>query len=464
MAAANDASLLEERGQVLLDAIQRRKCILLLGPGAAAASDEPKSKLLTELLAEELVKKLEKEKQGKGLVSRSDLAHVAQIYEREMPLRRPGLELAVRDFYQPYRGKTTQLHIDLAALPFTLGISTTPDRFFYNALAEAPDKTPIYEFYHFQPDPKHARERSLAPSPPDNDPEKHPLAYDLYGSLDEPDSLVLTENNLLDFLVSVARQQPAIHPYVSGQFSDPKVSFLFLGFGFRHWYVRILLHVLKAAGHEVPSLALEDSTFFQFPGYGETALFFESGHLLAFQDLPWVDFAATLRKAYEAQRPAVQKAQAVANLLSHDAPTAFLCHENRDKEKVAGIGRELERLGIKIWLDEQKLRGGDRWGSFIPKVLSEFCQYVIVFESQNMLDKPESYFWKEINYALERQRGFQPGVRFIVPVLLEKGPGLPLDIADLSDLQYVDITTDKAVSNLAQTIHEDWDRRPRKKS
>jgi hypothetical protein len=50
-----------------------------------------------------------------------------------MRKRRTGLEIAVEDFYTPYRDQTTQLHLDLAALPFTLCISTTPERFLINA-------------------------------------------------------------------------------------------------------------------------------------------------------------------------------------------------------------------------------------------------------------------------------------------------------------------------------------------
>ena len=139
----------------------------------------------------------------------------------------------------------------MATLPFTLFVSTTPDRFLLNAFNQRSNK-PIYAFYHFKPDPKR-------PNPPAPVSEDQSLIYDLYGSLEQTDSLVLTENDLLDFLVNVTRQTPPLDPYVTAQFCDPRASFLFLGFGFRHWYVRILLHALKAAGHESQSLACQKS-------------------------------------------------------------------------------------------------------------------------------------------------------------------------------------------------------------
>jgi hypothetical protein len=50
----------------------------------------------------------------------------------------------------------------------------------------------------------------------------------------------------------VTRESPPPHPYVTSRFSDRDTSFLFIGFGFRHWYMRILLHVLKAGGTTRP--------------------------------------------------------------------------------------------------------------------------------------------------------------------------------------------------------------------
>jgi hypothetical protein len=69
------------------------------------------------------------------------------MYAQAMPRRRPGLELAVEDFYAPYRSQSTPLHCDLAALPFTLCISTTPERFLLNAFAQTPGRDPMYSFY-----------------------------------------------------------------------------------------------------------------------------------------------------------------------------------------------------------------------------------------------------------------------------------------------------------------------------
>lgn len=440
--------------RVLLKAIRQRNCVLLLGPGVSVDPANPQGEPLPVQLAQRLAHELDDVGKGDQLLTAGDLAHVAQTYERAMRKRRTGLELIVEDFYAAYQDQITQLHLDLAALPFTLCVSTTPDRFLLNAFRQTPQKKPIYDFYDFQPDPKRVP-RPHSPAPPKTNPEQQPLIYDLYGSLDETGSLVLTENDLLDFLISVTRQTPALHPYVTAQFSDPTVSFLFLGFGFRHWYIRILLHAFKAGGHESPSLALEDAGFFAAPEHQQTTLFFQSGHAIDFRQLP-ADFASELRRRFEQQTAQIQRLKTITAELPANTPTAFLCHENRDKPEAEALAEELQKCGIKIWLDKQSLRGGDNWAKAIPNVVEKQTDYVVVLQSPRMFDKPESYFRREVHYALERQLGFGD-LRFTIPVLIESHPDLPL--RDLAQLCCIDLTQPGGVDELAKAIHEDWRKR-----
>ncbi len=104
----------------------------------------------------------------------------------------------------------------------------------------------------------------------------------------------------------------------------------------------------------------------------------------------------------------------------------FLCHETRDKPEAERISSDLALRGIRPWLDKQSLRGGDNWAKLIPHVLQKQTDYVVVLQSPRMLDKPESYFWREINVSLERQSGFGTDLRFIIPVVIETDARLPL--------------------------------------
>ena len=214
---------------------------------------------------------------------------------------------------------------------------------------------------------------------------------------------------------------------------------------------------MKAAAHSGPSLALEDASFFNLPDQRQTVLFFQNGHDIYFRHLPWQDFAHELHQRFERQVTAGRNLQPAVPEPPADAPIAFLCHENRDKPEAEHLASQLQDHGIKIWLDKQSLRGGDNWPKLIPDIVRKQTHYVVVLQSPHMLDKPESYFWREINFALERQNDFGPGFRFIIPVLLESHPQLPL--SNLHDLHLIDLAAPNGVDTLAQTIMDDWRKR-----
>lgn len=66
----------------------------------------------------------------------------------------------------------------------------------------------------------------------------HPLIFHLFGSWDEPDSIVLTEDNYFDFLIGVTRNKDIIPEQVRLALSD--TSLLFLGFQTESWDFRVL--------------------------------------------------------------------------------------------------------------------------------------------------------------------------------------------------------------------------------
>ncbi|PKN95102.1 MAG: hypothetical protein CVU44_00005 [Chloroflexi bacterium HGW-Chloroflexi-6] len=68
-------------------------------------------------------------------------------------------------------------------------------------------------------------------------PEK-PLVFHLFGSWDEPDSIVLTEDNYFDFLIGVTSNKDIIPEQVRLALSDS--SLLFLGFQTEAWDFRVL--------------------------------------------------------------------------------------------------------------------------------------------------------------------------------------------------------------------------------
>ena len=418
----------------LIETIHRSNCVLVLGADVAFDPSDKTRTPLTTRLAQRLADGL-----PDTPCDPTALPLVAQLYLQQPDQDRYDLEIDVTDFYQPYAEQTTDFHRNVAALPFSLCITTTPDRFLAKAFTEL-GKQPTSAYYDFS--------RPGRPAQISGADDRHPVVYALFGDLAQRSSLVLAETELLDFLVTVLRGSSGLPDFIAGQLAAPQTAFLFVGFGFQRWHSRILLHVLQTEGHRTRSLAMEGDAFFSHPDRARTALFFEQACSLVFRRQNWVEFAAELRHRYE---ESYADAAAAAGP-PPGSPKVFLCHDSRDRETVAALEQKLHALGVDTWRDKQDLRGGDDWDRQIKHVLRKQVDYVLVCETPNLIGKGEGYLHLEIKEALARQQRFPNDQRFVVPAMIE-----PCDVlAELQALHREDLTDDPGVQRLAEALLADW--------
>jgi hypothetical protein len=436
-----DHELTDREWRKLVETVGRGNCVLVLGTDIAVPPDDPSAPPLTSQLAARLA-------QGLSVADPHDLPLVAHTYVHSQNRDRLDLEFEVQDFYAPYDGKITPAHRDLAALPFSLCLTTSPDGFLAEAFRRTGTKEPITAHYDMSAPGR-------KPTLPEGTPER-PIVYSLFGALEHLPSLVLSETDLLRYLDSTSRSASGLPDSIAAQLSDRQTAFLFLGFGFQRWYTRILLYVLNTYEHSTRSLAIEGEGFFAHPEVERTTLFFEQAGSIAFKCEDWSAFAATLRERYEATAPSVP-AQPAADLTG--APKVFLCHDSRDGELVDALGRQLNALGVATWRDAQNLRGGMNWDRQIQQVLNKQVDYVLVCETPGMVSKGRSYFHKEIAVALEVQKEFPLGQTFVWPATLQPGA----QFEQLDDLHRVDVSTETGVQTLADQLLEDWAARPRER-
>jgi hypothetical protein len=127
-------------------------------------------------------------------------------------------------------------HIDLAQLPLPLFLTTTPDNLLYTALKGAGKNPQVvicpWNEYVEQVESIYDQEPDYFPTP------ERPLIYNLFGKLDEPDSVVLTEDDYFDFLIGVTGNKDLIPPVVRRALTD--TALLFLGFQMDDWNFRVL--------------------------------------------------------------------------------------------------------------------------------------------------------------------------------------------------------------------------------
>lgn len=139
-------------------------------------------------------------------------------------------------------GNPDDPHTILACLPFKIYINTNPDNLLVEAL-KAQNKKPVEELCRWN----RFTEKLPAKIPQNYEPEENtPLVYYLFGNIEYPKSLVLTEDNFFDFLIGVSKNQDLMPEMVRSAFAASLL--LFLGFRLDDWVFRVLLRSIITRG------------------------------------------------------------------------------------------------------------------------------------------------------------------------------------------------------------------------
>ncbi len=146
------------------------------------------------------------------------------------------------DFTERY-----QVHKVLASCDLPLYVTTNYDDFMFQCLEQTPGRAPrreISPWYVTDPRDRPASslsDRQYQPS------EREPLVFHLHGHYTVPRSLVLTEDDNIEYLVREAadarrRDLQVLPDYVRGRLRD--TSLLFLGYGLQDWTFHVLFRRL----------------------------------------------------------------------------------------------------------------------------------------------------------------------------------------------------------------------------
>ena len=414
-------------------AIREGYCILMVGSDAITGMFDGERLPLLVGLARFVKDKLGPEYAYLNEFNPSSVAQVAIVQEDPFTLQG-----WAKEFYDGLEA-TSPVPADLAALPFSLVIDTSPGLSVEQAFLEARPRTTI-DYY----------DRTAPSRPSLADPTVDaPLVYNLYGSLKRPSSLILSDNDRLDFLVSVISGNPPLPAKLRSILSDPDRTFLFLGFQLNQWQFRVMLHVLaQNAQRHFKSFALELD---QPDLDAATKLFYKTGHKITFYDMDVESFTAELlRRIGPMTSGTVTAGQ--GDDLAPDAPLVFLCHASEDSEYADDLARQLRLNGIGTWLDKENLRGGDQWDDVIRRAIGMDVSYVVVIQSTSLKDKDVGYVNREISLALDRQLDYRKNRRFLIPVFIGGSDSL---LDDLEHLQSIDLSREGGVDDLIKAINRD---------
>ncbi len=219
----------EKDWKLLLERIKNGECTPFLGAGACFGT-LPLAVNLSEALATE---------HKYPLSDKHDLARVTQFLAIEYDSIFPkGL---IRDQFKtvspPDFAADDEPHAVLAKLPLPIYITTNYDDFMMQALKKQ-KKDPKQEF---------CRWNSVVKDKPSVFPDfspsvANPLVFHFHGYVQSLESMVLTEDDYLDFLVSIAKDDELLPPRIREAFSG--TSILFLGYSMADWDFRVIFRIL----------------------------------------------------------------------------------------------------------------------------------------------------------------------------------------------------------------------------
>lgn len=236
--------------------LERQKAILLLGPEAVMGDADNPTPVhdalqayiqddLEDLLEEQELKKIE-------YYSEDGFFHLEDDYKSEVIY-------PILQFYREL--PVTPLYEKLAQLPFHLVLSLSPDKL----LCQAFDRLNLPYHFHYYDKKQYNKttdEEKLHFKPS----RQERLIYNIFGSIDSEGSLILSYDDLFEFLQKIFNNYH-LPETVREAILDANY-FVFIGFNYSKWYLKLLLRLMnmhekvkKVYGMDRPGVASVETFF-----------------------------------------------------------------------------------------------------------------------------------------------------------------------------------------------------------
>ena len=419
----------------LVRALLNRECILVLGPEAATMERDGQRVSLQTLLIEHLAAELRRRKPDAQLAARPNLPYVAKaledaIFVQEVSKKatfsrenaRAELNGIIAAFYGRYSFADFLVYRQLAQMPFHFVVDTSPAPYLAQALDDENKFDAKCHHYHYA-NPTHNNaikigEHDIRPDAP--------LVYQLFGAAEQPDSMIVTERDHLAFLDAILQQEntAGIPNSVAIHFTSVKdkgaaqqfdKTFVFLGFDFNEWHLRLIMHLIGRYQRQKETYALQNPRDI----HELTAFFYQNNFDVRFVDAPAERFLADF--SLEWKRPAAVAAPASNKL------NVFLMYAPEDEAVKAALDVQLQPLKktefIETWDESQMLAGTEKDAEISARL--EAADIILLLVTANFFGS-DDIFDRQLGTALRRHEAKQS---VVIPLLMRScsWEGTPLD-------------------------------------
>jgi hypothetical protein len=408
----------EDAWDDLLNFIEERHVIPIIGPELLRVETDGGPRLLYEFLAEKLAARLSVD--VTDLPKPLTLNDVVCWYLGERGRR--------EEVYTRLRSIMRELHLvpsealrQLSRITdFDLYITTTFDPLLEQAInLERFGGQPTAEVISYAPN-------RVADLPAERSQLQRPVVYHLLGRLSASPTYVVSDEDMLEFICALQSE----HLTPEKLFHELEHSHLLLiGSDFSNWLARLFLRMAKRRRLSDPR---------------EVGEVFADGHtmdderLVAFLQRVSVRtrvysgaeaFVTELYERWEKRRQSAAPAAGSGAVPQRFLPPSrempenaiFISYAREDLPAVQRLKAALDAAGLSTWFDFDRLESGDDYDQKIRANIAR-CSFFLPIISANTQRRFEGYFRREWSYAVDRSRNIAEGAVFILPVCIDDTP------------------------------------------
>lgn len=408
------ASLDDDAWDDLLNYIEERRVIPIIGPELLRIETETGPRAFQDWLAEKLAARLNVDvSRLPQPYSLSDVVswHVASRGRREEPYTRVRSILRDAAFAPPLALRRLAEITD-----FDLFISTTFDGYLEQAINEARfSGLPSTEVISYAPN-------RVADLTVDRAQMTRPVVYHLLGRVSASPTYVISDEDTLEFMCALQSE----HLTPERLFHELENNHLLLiGSNFSNWLVRLFLRMAKRRRLSDPRDVGEVLADDHSSRDERLMTFLQQVSLRTRVHQGAEDFVLELHRRWMQRNRGATGAAAAAQPARFLPPAVempdhavFVSYAREDLPAVQRLKAALDRAGITVWFDMDRLEGGDDYDRKILRNIGR-CAYFVPVVSASTERRVEAYFRREWSYAIDRARNMADGAVFILPVCID---------------------------------------------
>ena len=261
----------------------------------------------------------------------------------------------------------------------------------------------------------------VADLPAEREHLQRPVVYHMFGRCSASPTYVISDEDTLEFVCALQSE----HLTPEKLFHELEHShLLIIGSNFSNWLARMFLRMAKrrrlSDPRDVGEVLADDHTERDV----RLVKFLQQVSVRTRVFAGAEQFVAELHRRWTARRRP-------AEVLPIGAPQRFLPPEREmpdnavfisyAREDLAAVQRlkaGLDAAGIRTWFDLERLEGGDDYDRKIQRNIAR-CSYFIPVVSASTDSRLEGYFRREWSYAMDRARNMADEAIFILPVCVD---------------------------------------------